>query len=202
MIGLFRVVLGLSIAAVVLIHQIENGDELPEELTWDDSDVTLEARGDGLGEVRDKLIVHEAEQAVALLENDQGIDPLSKMHIRVVDTAVIHESYDDGLNALLATPGIDIQAMGYDTVDIYRLLGDQAHVEPTLAEDYADQVRKTMETRKDAAILSDQQSVDYYVVFVGRDVAQRDAFLSDHGFDDNRFQSLEKLIDLLHGRQA
>lgn len=103
----------------------------------------------------------------------------------------------DKLNELLATPDMDIAATGFDPADVYRLFGDAAHLDVNAAEKYADQVRESLEARTQATKLSDDQSVDFYLVFVFRGEQDRDAFLEHHGFDSNKFQSGELLEEKL-----
>lgn len=99
----------------------------------------------------------------------------------------------DKLNELLSTPQIDISATGFEPADVYRLFGDAARLNANAAEKYADQVRASLELREKADTLSDDQSVDFYLVFVFRGEQDRDAFLERHSFDSNKFQSGEHL---------
>jgi hypothetical protein len=103
----------------------------------------------------------------------------------------------DKLNGMLAE-GLDLDAAGFDPADVFRLFGDSAKVDASAAEVFADRVRDSMKTTQD--IFSKAKAsgqTDFYVVFVFPNVEKRDAFLTKHGFDDNRFQSGAELDELL-----
>jgi hypothetical protein len=108
----------------------------------------------------------------------------------------------DKLNNMLGE-GLDIEATGFDAASVFRLFGDSAQVSGSVAETFADQVRKSMEdTQSIFNNAKNANPTDFYVVFVFANVDQRDKFLTKHGFDDNRFQSGARLQELLDATEG
>lgn len=106
----------------------------------------------------------------------------------------------EGLQNLLRTDGLDIEATGFDHSDIFKLFGDSvmmAHDDGQL-EAFAQRVRDMRDAYDGVASgQTNRNSEDFYMVVVFKSEAARDAFAAKHGLDENRYQSGEEFDRLM-----
>ncbi len=93
------------------------------------------------------------------------------------------------LEALMHTPGLDLEATGFDLADVYRLFGDA----PLKAEDAEKLAQGEAEARErytqvQATVTTPRDDSNFYLVVVFKDVGGREAFCKAFGLDDNLFQ--------------
>lgn len=106
--------------------------------------------------------------------------------------------------SLLSDNTLSLDAMGFDTSDVYRMFGDAAGSRPEELMALGDRLREVSE-KADAVrgASENRDSTDFYLVFVFRDPASCSDFLRRHKLEDNRFQSGEALDEMLtQQRQA
>jgi hypothetical protein len=99
----------------------------------------------------------------------------------------------DKLKAVLQTEGLQLDGTGFDRSDLFRVFGEDwaqwfqpATELPALAA-RVQEFREKFEIMK--AHTRARESEEFYLVVVFRDGADRNAFLAEHGLDDNRYQS-------------
>lgn len=98
------------------------------------------------------------------------------------------------LSALVTDKTLDIEGMGFERVDIYRLLGEdfEAQEDAAALAEMADKARAAVERfRAIDQAAAKKYGVEFYLVVVFRDEDDRAQFLADAGLEDNRYQSGE-----------
>jgi ParB-like chromosome segregation protein Spo0J len=133
----------------------------------------------------------------------------------------------EGLQPLLASPGLDFEAAGFDAADAFRYGGgsldetiasipddaqDAGTEDGPLDKTAATKAKESLTKLRDAMVKFDEskkrdrerESPDFYFLTVFRSTAERDAWLSHLGLDLNRFQSAVELNRALraHGVPA
>jgi hypothetical protein len=109
----------------------------------------------------------------------------------------------DKLKSVLQTEGLQLDGTGFDRSDLFRVFGEDwaqwfqpATELPALAA-RVQEFREKFEIMK--AHTRARESEEFYLVVVFRDGADRNAFLAEHGLDDNRYQSGAVVRRLLAG---
>jgi hypothetical protein len=105
------------------------------------------------------------------------------------------------LDALFRTPGVRIQATGFNMGDLFQLLGDSP-----FAQHHAPELEKMADALKESRDRIDRGMVaegsvadqdDFYLVVVFRSDQDREAFTKALGLADNKFQDGNQLRQLL-----
>ncbi|MDX9975361.1 MAG: hypothetical protein RBU21_20410 [FCB group bacterium] len=112
----------------------------------------------------------------------------------------------EALSSLLHDETLNLEGMGFDHADVYRMLGES----PIIAREDADKLDELADKVRAARSLYDglrdksraRDSESFYLVLVGRDEASVSAFLERHNLPDNRYQSLEEFERLMVLRET
>jgi hypothetical protein len=99
---------------------------------------------------------------------------------------------------LREAPEMRIEATGFTTADIYRLLGDSPFAERIDAlDELAEKVREARDKYESIARGNkDRDSPDYFLVFVFRDAAECSALIQRAGWPDNMWQDGRQIAAL------
>ena len=107
------------------------------------------------------------------------------------------------LEAVISTPGLDLEQAGLDVADVYRMFGDKAfESRPEEQQQLADQTREAAKHYDD--IRSDNRKrneTEFYIVTVFGSDADRDDFIQELGLPDHRFQDGRHMRELFKLRQ-
>jgi hypothetical protein len=103
------------------------------------------------------------------------------------------------LGELLRTPGLDIDATGFDLATVYRMFGEAPQ---GTTHEQIDALAQKIRDVQSAFVATGKKfgragQLDYYLVVVFRDWEQRKAFTAALGLDDNRYQDGRALLALL-----
>ena len=109
----------------------------------------------------------------------------------------------DGLEAVVNTPGIDLDGTGFDTADVYRLFGGAGFDGDARAGDKLTELSNELHKTRDAYgnIVQKSQkkrdSPDFYTVLVFPNDEARDKFHEAFGLNDSCFQNGNDFVDTL-----
>jgi hypothetical protein len=101
------------------------------------------------------------------------------------------------LSEMMADQAIDIDGTGFDAADVYRLFGDSPLAGRGQMDELAEKLRDAAKSYDKAVSKQERGSQDFYLVVVFRDDAERTAFLTELGLEENRFQDGRALQALL-----
>jgi hypothetical protein len=102
-----------------------------------------------------------------------------------------------GLEDLLRTPDLDIEATGFNAADVFRMFGAES-LSPEALKDMSERLDKIKEAFDGAPEKRGNAFPDdFYFVVVFRDYEARAEFAAKLGLDDNRYQDGRLLLALL-----
>jgi hypothetical protein len=104
----------------------------------------------------------------------------------------------DKLGLLVKDSVLNLEGMGFDTADVFKIFGDTVLMREDPLDQFAQKVREARDAyRGIAAKTAAKEQQHNYIVVVFRDDMQASKFLRDAGIEDNRYVSGEDLIRLL-----
>ena len=137
------------------------------------------------------------EMTVARIDVDEGRE--KEINILLNNSQAMGDWDMEALANLVKDPAIVLAGTGFDHADLFHLFGDSPLIERNeKLDELADKVREARD-RYDAieANNTDMNTVDFYLVVVFRDSAQRTRFVEAAKLPDNRYQSGEQIATML-----
>jgi hypothetical protein len=137
------------------------------------------------------------EITVARIDVDDGRE--KEINILLNNSQAMGDWDMEALANLVKDPAIVLAGTGFDHSDLFQLFGDSPLIERNeKLDELADKVREARD-RYNAieANNTDMNTVDFYLVVVFRDTAQRTNFTEALKLPDNRYQSGEQFATML-----
>lgn len=104
------------------------------------------------------------------------------------------------LGEMVDTPGLDLDATGFDSGDLFQLLGRAPSVKTDqgFLDELAERCRAMQQAYNSMSAEADtKDDQDFYVVVVFRDQPMREGWLTQLGLEDNRYQDGRTILECM-----
>lgn len=103
----------------------------------------------------------------------------------------------DGLEVLMKDQTLDVEMMGFDVADVYRIFGEAAVADEALAEmsNNLHKMRDGFDKIKNRS--NDRNNIDYFLIVIFKNHESRLEFTGRLGFDDDRYIDGRRLLGIL-----